>query len=79
MVPRAGVEPAQCYHRGILSPLRLPISPPGQIANIIKKYLMCLLSKFYQAIPVKNGGGTRSRTEVDGFAIHCIATLLFRL
>ncbi len=24
------------------------------------------------------GGGTRSRTEVDGFAIHCIATLLFR-
>ena len=30
MVPRAGVEPAQCLHRGILSPLRLPISPPGQ-------------------------------------------------
>jgi hypothetical protein len=30
MVPRAGVEPARCYHRGILSPLRLPISPPGR-------------------------------------------------
>ncbi len=29
MVPGAGVEPARCYHRGILSPLRLPISPPG--------------------------------------------------
>jgi hypothetical protein len=29
MVPGAGVEPAQCFHRGILSPLRLPISPPG--------------------------------------------------
>ena len=27
---------------------------------------------------LKHGGGTRSRTEVDGFAIHCIATLLFR-
>ncbi len=30
MVPGAGLEPARCYHRGILSPLRLPISPPGQ-------------------------------------------------
>ena len=29
MVPGAGLEPAQCYHRGILSPLRLPISPSG--------------------------------------------------
>ena len=28
MVPRAGVEPARPYSRGILSPLRLPISPP---------------------------------------------------
>ena len=31
MVPGAGLEPAQCCHRGILSPLRLPISPSGQI------------------------------------------------
>ena len=30
MVPRAGVEPAWSFLRGILSPLRLPISPPGQ-------------------------------------------------
>ena len=30
MVPRAGVEPARSYLRGILSPLRLPIPPPGQ-------------------------------------------------
>ena|GEM_PF-1144863 len=29
VVPGAGLEPAQCYHRGILSPLRLPISPSG--------------------------------------------------
>jgi hypothetical protein len=29
VVPGAGVEPAQCFHRGILSPLRLPISPSG--------------------------------------------------
>ena len=30
MVPGAGVEPARGFPRGILSPLRLPISPPGQ-------------------------------------------------
>ena len=29
MVPGAGVEPAWSYLRGILSPLCLPISPPG--------------------------------------------------
>ena len=30
MVPGAGVEPAWSYLRGILSPLCLPISPPGR-------------------------------------------------
>ena len=30
MVPGAGVEPARGLPRGILSPLRLPIPPPGQ-------------------------------------------------
>ena len=30
MVPEAGVEPARGYPRGILSPLRLPISPFGR-------------------------------------------------
>ena len=29
MVPGAGIEPARYFYRGILSPLRLPISPPG--------------------------------------------------
>ena len=29
MVPGAGIEPARPLSRGILSPLRLPISPPG--------------------------------------------------
>ena len=29
MVPGAGLEPARDCSRGILSPLRLPISPPG--------------------------------------------------
>ena len=30
MVPGAGIEPAQPYGRGILSPLRLPVPPPGR-------------------------------------------------
>ena len=28
LVPGAGIEPARYFYRGILSPLRLPISPP---------------------------------------------------
>ena len=38
MVPWAGVEPARSFERGILSPLRLPISPPRQI-NLISRLL----------------------------------------
>ena len=30
MVPGAGLEPARGFPRGILSPLRLPVSPPGR-------------------------------------------------
>ena len=33
MVPGTGIEPVRCRHRGILSPLRLPISPPGHYSN----------------------------------------------
>ena len=31
MVPEAGIEPARPLSRGILSPLCLPVSPPGQV------------------------------------------------
>jgi hypothetical protein len=31
LVPGAGLEPAWCRHRRILSPVRLPISPPGHV------------------------------------------------
>ncbi len=34
MVPGAGLEPAQYCYRGILSPLRLPISPPGHRVSL---------------------------------------------
>jgi hypothetical protein len=29
VVPGAGLEPARPFSRGILSPLRLPVPPPG--------------------------------------------------
>ena len=35
MVPRAGLEPARSCLRGILSPLCLPIPPPGQLVSMI--------------------------------------------
>ena len=35
MVPRAGLEPARSFLRGILSPLCLPISPPGHKIQIL--------------------------------------------
>ena len=35
MVPAAGLEPARLLGRGILSPLCLPIPPPGHKANSV--------------------------------------------
>ena len=37
MVPEARLELARCCQRWILSPLRLPISPPGHCLTIISK------------------------------------------
>ena len=52
MVPGAGLEPARCCHRGILSPLRLPISPPGhteggceEISPHFKLRFICILKR----------------------------------
>ena len=36
MVPEAGIEPARYFYRGILSPLRLPVPPPGQVFFVAK-------------------------------------------
>ena len=58
MVPRAGLEPARSCLRGILSPLCLPIPPPGLTeANYnvhnekeVKKYQICGLLILKDAI-----------------------------
>ena len=68
-----------------LSPLRLPISPPGLQSGLYiiqqsetAKYLTTSLAPNGSNY-VLFGGGTRSRTEIHGFAIRCIAILPFRL
>ena len=46
MVPGAGLEPARSFLRGILSPLCLPIPPPGLILR--------LMSELKQSRPIIN-------------------------
>ena len=35
MVPKAGLEPARYFYQGCLRPLRLPVSPFGQMAESV--------------------------------------------
>ena len=49
VVPRAGIEPARGYPRGILSPLRLPIPPPRQ-PYFSMVYTVLLGSKLHSSI-----------------------------
>ena len=48
MVPGAGLEPARPYERGILNPLCLPISPPGQGGLVL---LQAGIAKYMEAEP----------------------------
>ena len=61
MVPGAGIEPARYFYRGILSPLRLPISPPRHW--VVSSQVL------------KVGGWNRNRTGVHGVAVRYITTL----
>ena len=49
MVPGAGLEPARPYERGILNPLCLPISPPGQ-RGYLQEYKLVLI-RYLEAEP----------------------------
>ena len=59
MVPRAGLEPARYRYRWILSPLRLPISPPGHCLIIISKDRMSC--KDFLKKPLKSGYFIKSK------------------
>ena len=76
MVPGAGLEPARRYRRGILNPLCLPISPPGH--RVCRYRHQVSGWSLHYCFRSEDGGGTRSRTEIHGFAIRCIAILPFR-
>ena len=39
MVPGTRIELVQAEARGILSPLRLPVPPPGQIVRLVLMHL----------------------------------------
>ncbi len=73
MVPGAGLEPAQCYHRGILSPLRLPISPSGHKLNTsVKTYTFKnILTEIYMERE------TRFELATPTLARSCSTTELF--
>ena len=58
-VPGTGFEPVRSCDLGILSPLCLPVSPPGQSRIVAES----------------TGGGGRNRTGVHGFAGRCMTTL----
>ena len=49
LVPAAGVEPARRFHRGILSPLRLPIPPYRHIRKGSRRRSAPLVFKFILA------------------------------
>ena len=44
-VPPTGIEPVRCFHRGILSPLRLPVPPQRRRAGINLTHLTIALRK----------------------------------
>ncbi len=49
MVPVTGLEPVRCCHRGILSPLRLPIPPHRRVltTSSIIQFRKALVKGFY--------------------------------
>ena len=74
MVAGAGIEPALPYGKEILSLSCLPIPPPGQGA-----IYSVGLRRSIREDRRKNGGASRSRTGLAGFAIQSITALLSRL
>jgi hypothetical protein len=64
MVPGAGVEPARCFHRGILSPLRLPISPPG-------RRVACNFYAFLNIMVVRRTTAYHNATPALLSGLHC--------
>src|SRR6185437_334406 len=59
LVPGAGVEPAWPCGRGILSPLRIPVSPPGPVAIVPQR-------DGVRVVPGADARGVRARAAARG-------------
>ena len=76
-----GLEPSRTITRQrILSPSCLPIPPHPQhecTVNFLIFYKIYFLKQYVRIF--YKIGGTQIRTEVQGFAIHCLTTWLYHL
>ena len=55
MVPETGLEPVRCCHRGILSPLRLPISPLRRVMEAPPRFGLGVKVLQTRALPLGYG------------------------
>ena len=55
LVPETGLEPVRCCHRGILSPLRLPISPLRQVLEAPPRFGLGVKVLQTRALPLGYG------------------------
>ena len=55
VVPGAGIEPARYFYRGILSPLRLPISPPGLSFYAVCSHPFGIIRDHKESYGIKGG------------------------
>ena len=55
MVPETGLEPVRCCHRGILSPLRLPISPLRRVLEAPPRFGLGVKVLQTRALPLGYG------------------------
>ena len=63
MVPLTGLEPVRCCHRGILSPLRLPIPPQRQMLEAPSRFGLEMKVLQTSALPLGYGAITPCRDK----------------
>ena len=78
LVPGAGIEPARCHHRGILSPVRLPIPPSRQRKTAIMNDFESESKPPYSIfLSLPGCSANRYHRRLSSTVLHCRA--LFRI
>ena len=62
LVPETGLEPVRCFHRGILSPLRLPISPLRRYLEAPPRFGLGIRVLQTRALPLGYGAARRAKS-----------------